>query len=109
MSKRGTGDTGTFKKRKRKRNGVSFSSSVLDPVDTPPPKPRLMRVWHTNVEDPSMSRRSVVPIPPEPQLEGPRLEEVDPRVEGEGSEVTESTSIPVLVQPKRKRGNNSVS
>ena len=107
MLKRGASSTNTFKKRKRKRNGISTSSSILDPVDTE--KPQLMSVWHTNAEDLSTSRQSMVQVPFEPQIEGPQVEGTYSEVAGEDFEVIAPTRRKVPVQPKRKRGNDSVS
>jgi len=91
MSKRGPGET-TLKKRKRKRNGISTSSSVLELVKAPPSKPQLMQVWHTNTEDPFTLRQSMVTIPSEPRIEGAHA-----GAEGENTRAESfDTTAPVL-------------
>ena len=99
------------KKQKRKKNGVSTSSLLLDPVDALPSKLRLMRVLHTNVEDPHMVRQSTIPI-----SRGHRGQGADARAVGQDVEVLEEdiiVTVPMLdsgsVRPKRKQGNDSVS
>ena len=65
-----------------------------------------MRVWHTNVEDPSTLRKSLVPVPSEPRAEGAGTE-----VWEDIEDITPAWSS-ASAQPKRKRGkrgNNSVS
>ena len=106
MLKRGPGKSPVRKTRKRKKNGISRSSLVLDLVDPPTDKPQLMRVWHRNVEDPCTSRQSVVVIPPEPQtgemsIEGSR-EEIE-------ATAPASSAAPTRPKRKRRRGNDSVS
>jgi hypothetical protein len=106
MLKRGPSKALSARARKRKRNGVSTITSVLDFTDVSPDKTELMRVWHTNVEDPSASRKSVVPVPSEPQAG-----EADTEV-WEDIEVITPASNSTSAQPKQKRGkrgNNSVS
>ena len=97
MLKRGASSKSTFKRRKRKRNGVSTSCSVLDAFDTPLEEPELMQVWHTNAEDPCTSWQSAVPIPSEPLLKGAGTGEV-----GEEFGVVAPTQSPVHAKPKRK-------
>jgi len=103
MSKRDASGS-TFKTRKRRKNGVSSSSSVLDAFDTVPSKPRFMRVWHTNTTDPTTSRQSVVQISSEPHVEEANTESIE---ETSGTFTPPVNTIPA--RPKRKRGNDSVS
>jgi hypothetical protein len=102
MSKRGTRET-TLSKRKRRKNGLSASSSVLGVVETPPSQPHLMRVWQTNTEDLSTSRLSQVPIPSKPQIEEASTETIGEDVNGIAPAVKKAR-----VRPKRRRGNDSV-
>ena len=106
--KRGASSTNQFKKRKRKRNGVSTSTSVLNLAGTPSGKPQLMHIWHSNIEDPCTTRQSTVPIPSEPQVEQAQAEEADA---GEWEDVQDSMLVqsPAPARPKRKQGNDSVS
>jgi hypothetical protein len=83
---------------------MTTSSSVLGPFDTPPSKLELMRVWHTNTEDPCTSRQSVVPISSETHIE-----EANTEAEEEDFEATAPVSNTVPVQSKRRQGNDSVS
>ena len=57
-----------------------------------------------NIEDPFTSRQSVVSIPSEPQLK-----QMNTGAEGEDVDVTVPVAVMPSKQPKRKRGNNSVS
>ena len=106
MSKRGASET-SYNKRKRKKNGISSSTSLLGgPVDAPPSKPKKsMRAWHTNVEDPYTVRRSAVPIPCGHQDQGVEATEAG----GEDLTTTVSVLESTPKKPKRKRGNDSVS
>ena len=104
MSKRGPGGTRVLNTRKRRKNGVSTSSSVLDLVDTPSDIPQVMRVWHTNAEDPTTSRQSAVLIPSEPQIK-----EQNTEAGGGDFEAIAPVSRTVPVKPKRRLANNSVS
>ena len=106
MLKRGASET-TFNKRKRKKNGISSSTSLLGrPVNPQPGKPKKsMRAWHTNVEDPCTIRRSAVPIPCEPQDWEAEVTEAG----GEDFVAAVPASESVPKKPKRKRGNDSVS
>ena len=97
MSKRGPNKVPP-KKRRWRKNGISTSVTVMD---VPTDKPQLMRVWHTNTEEPGVSRQSVVPISSEPQVQ-----EEDMQVVGENFGVIASV---VKAKPKRRRGNDSVS
>lgn len=103
MSKR-TASGITLKGRKRRRNGISTTASVLDVLDTPLSEPQLMQVWHTNTTDPTTSRKSAVPIPLEPQIGGVNAGLVEESFDAIAPEVG---TVPV--RPKRKYGNNSVS
>lgn len=108
MSKRGFGET-LLKKQKQKKNGISSSSSVLELTDTS--QPWVMQVWHTNVEDPLVFRRSVVPIPSGPQLEGMNTGAKGSYTEADQEDfnVIALAADVVHARPKRKRGNNGVS
>lgn len=63
-----------------------------------------MRVWHTNAEDPTSTRRSTVPILPKPPSQ-----DVPVETEGEESwvDIPDVDSIPQ--RPRRKQANDSVS
>lgn len=102
MLKRGANEA-SLSKRKRRRNGVSASSSVLDTADTQPGQPHLMRFWHTNAEDPATPRLSEVPIPSKPQIEEANIENMEENVSYVASAVKKTRA-----RPKRKRGNDSV-
>ena len=106
MSKRGASET-TYNKRKRKKNGISSSTSLLGrPVNAPPSKPKKsLRAWHANVEDPCTIRRSVIPIPSGRQDQGAEATEAGIEDFVGASPVLESGPK----KPKRKRGNDSVS
>jgi hypothetical protein len=104
MSKRGPDGTRALKTRKRRKNGISTSSSVLDPVDTPPDKPQVMRIWNTNAEDPTTSRQSTVPIPSEPQIK-----EQNTEAGGGDFEAIAPASRAIPVKSKRRTVNDSVS
>lgn len=88
MSKRGPNKVPP-KKRRWRKNGISTSVTVMD---VPTDKPQLMRVWHTNTEEPGVSRQSVVPISSEPQVQ-----EEDMQVVGENFGVIASV---VKAKPK---------
>lgn len=64
----------------------------------------LMRVWHTNVEDPASTRQSKVPVPLQPPIQ-------DVPMDTESEDFT--AFVPVVdsvpARPKRKQGNDSVS
>lgn len=101
MSKRVASETQAYTKRKRKKNGISKSSSVLELTTyTPRNSSQFMRVLHTNVEDPSSVRRSAVPRQPKPE---------NKQVPTETYEEDFATSAPVPEQPKRRQENDSVS
>jgi hypothetical protein len=102
MLKRGAHEA-TLSKRKRRRNGVSASSSILDIADTQPGQSHLMRFWHTNAEDPATSRLSEVPIPSKPQIEEANIENME-----ENFSYVASAAKKTRARPKRKRGNDSV-
>lgn len=104
MSKRVSSEGQFHKKRKHKKNGVSTSSLLLDPVDAPPSKSRLMWVLHMNIEDLHTVRRSTIPI-----SRGHRGQGADARAVGQDVEVLEEdvvVTVPMLdsgsVRPKRK-------
>ena len=78
-------------------------STSVAVMNIPADKSQLMRVWHTNVEDPLASRQSMVPIPPKPQIQ-----EEDMRVTVENFEAAPTVNR-IRVRPKRRRGNDSVS
>ena len=101
MSKRDASGS-TSRVRKRRKNGITSSSSVLDVFDTLPNKPQLMRIQHTNTADPTTSRQSVVQIPSEPPTEEANTESV-----GEASDIFVSLASAAPVRPKRKKGNNN--
>lgn len=103
MLKRASSGANGYKKRKRKKNGVSTSSSVLELLDNPPNKLRFMPVWHTNVEDPTSLRRSAVPIPSEPPIQ----EALETEQEDFVATVSVVSSAPGL--SNREKRNNSVS
>ena len=103
MSKRGP-DGSSSKPRKRRWKGISTTVSILDFADTPSSEAQVMHVWHTRVEDPSTSRKSLVTI-----LQEPQTEEADAGVHGEDLEDIAPASTVVSVGPKRRRGNDSVS
>jgi hypothetical protein len=105
MSKRTASEAQTHTKRKRKKNGVSKSCSVLEPVPHTVPmatSSRLMPVFHTNAEDPSSVRRSTVPVLSKPQSQRV-LTETD------GGDFSTVLPTPVRSKRRRKRGNDSVS
>jgi hypothetical protein len=118
MLKRGRGGFSSSKTRKRKRNGVSTSSAVLDfggseaeiacqPAAQPfipSGNTQVMRVWHTKVESPFASRKSTVLVPSEP----PTGEANDEGCRGDSEDTPEALSV-VPSRPRRKRGNDSVS
>ena len=104
MSKRASSRNDLFKKRKRKKNGMSASSSVLELPDSPSNEPQLMSIWHTNVEDPTSVRRSKVPVSSEPPSQGSPMETGE-----EGFVVPAPVVGSVPVPPKRKQKNDSVS
>ena len=103
MSKRGPGGA-SLGTRKRRKNGLSTSSSTLDGPGVLSTKRQFMQIWHTNAEDPAaMPRKSEVLLPTEPQI----MEDAGAAGENFASiPPEESTAAP---RPKRKRGNDSVS
>lgn len=104
MSQRLASKPHIYGKRKRKKNGVSVSRSVLERVSATPINLPVMPVWNTNVEDPTSVRRSTVPVLPELLLQD------IPVAETEGEEfVTVPVVDSIPRRPKRKQGNNSVS
>ena len=109
MSKRGHGESQAHTKRKRKRNGVSTQSSILVPVDTPPPKTsKVMQVLHTNLEDPHTVRRSTVPISRGHQGQESNTKALGDDIGGDDF-VAAAPAASRTTRPKRKRRNDSVS
>ena len=109
MLKRGHSENQAHMKRKRKRNGVSTHSSILVPVDPPPPKTsKVMQVLHTNLEDPHTVRKSTVPI-----SRGHQGQKLNTKALGDDIGEDDFVAItPVAsrtARRKRKRRNDSVS
>ena len=109
MFKRPASTPTTAQMRKRRKNGVTTSRTVLEPVETPPALTQGMRVWHINVKEPRVVRKSVIPLQPEVagvQLEDQALDQV------EAVTVEAGTGVGGKRKRKkrtRKRANDSVS
>jgi hypothetical protein len=104
MSKRVLAGTLPRKPRKRRKNGVSMRSELLEPTEATPSGAPPMRVWCTNAEDPLTTRKSRVQVPRKP-----RSPEIGV-VAGDVEFITiESASNPDPARPKRKKKNDSVS
>lgn len=104
MSKRTAGTLPTSKTRKRRRNGITSSSAVLEfKEEIPPDLTQGMRARETNAENPGVIPRSAIPLQRE-------VNEVQP----EGSSLYQPEDAPVETGQRkkkrdRKRVNNSVS
>ena len=108
MSKRLASDTGSSKRRKRNRNGISVTREVLDFAGPPETTPHMC-VWHANAKEPTVTQKSSAPIPD--SQDSPPVERV---VQFE--EMLDVGCVPRSVTlrrkqkcPKRKRRNDSVS
>lgn len=103
MSKRLARETAHPKRRKRKRNGISTSTEVLDVVGPSAPT-EAMDIWHTNTEEPAVVQKSSAPIP---KFEYPHPAD---QVELFGEALDTADTLPAIsARPKRKTQNNSVS
>ena len=90
--------------RKRRRNGVSSSRTVLESAEVPSHPGQAMRVWKTNVGNHRATERSMIPLQPKAsgaQPEDQTLDEAEPMF----VEVDTTTAK----KKKRSRGNDSVS
>ena len=107
MLKRGASGFGLKTQQKRRKNGISSHTVILDLADTPPSKPQVMRVWQMSTSDLSTSQVSVIPIP-----SGPKTEEPSTKFAEDSIDEIMPLAHPVRprrVKPKRKFGNDSVS
>ena len=68
-----------------------------------------MPVWHTDVEDPYTSQQSEVLVPSEPQIGRAQAKEPNTREGGEDFGAIVLVSGPILMWPKWKQANDSVS
>ena len=109
MSKRPANRSIPPEQRKRRRNGISMSSEVLEPpkpTRPPPSTADTMRIWHTNIEQAS-ARVSHVPLPKTSKSQPQESAEKTIRFE----EILESPNSPPIVAARyeRKKRNDSVS
>ena len=118
MSKRLASNDAAPKQRKRKRkvNGISRSSEILDTppeiLRAPQSRPDFMRVWRTNAETPAVVQKSSTPIPNLLAEQVVRFREGSNAVGTPLAPVELPAAVdtsPETALPKRKTRNNSVS